>query len=82
MELRGIVDLLPFLNFLRDLSKQHWYRLEHSSADTVTIEIHMPGVRLEVDFLQDEVWYSIFEGDESVQTDQAQLIALLKERGT
>ncbi len=81
MELKGTKDLLPFLQFLNDISERPWYRLEHSRYDTVTVEIDMPGTRLEIDFFDDHIEYSTFGGDESVLDDQERLFALINERG-
>jgi hypothetical protein len=81
MTLSGIKDLLPFLQFLYDMRGRPWYLLRHTRYDAVTVELHMPGVRLEVDFFDDHIEYSTFEGDESVHDDQERLFALIEERG-
>ncbi len=81
MQLNGIKDLLSFLQHLRDLSGAPWFRLDYSRYDAVMVEIDMPGVRLEVEFFEDHVEYSIFEGSEDVLDDQARLFTLIDERG-
>jgi hypothetical protein len=55
--------------------------LEYSRDDAITVAVDMPGVRLEVDFFDDHIEYSVFEGDESVFDDQERLFALIEERG-
>ena len=79
MQLTGIKDLLTFVQYLNDISGAPWYRLSHSRYDAIMVEIDMPGIRLEVEFLEDRVEYSVFEGDESVHDDQDRLFAILEE---
>lgn len=80
MQLRGLDDLLLFLNFLN--SRKIWYRLEHLRDDAVMVSVHMVGTRLEVEFFKDRIEYSNFEGDESVFDDQDRLFALIEDRGS
>jgi hypothetical protein len=47
----------------------------------VTALIFLPGKRIEVSFYEDEVDYSIFSGDESVEDDFGKLFTIL-ERAT
>ena len=77
MNLNGIQDLLPFLKFLRD--RRIWFKLESLRDDSVTVEIHLVGVRLEIDFFDDHIEYSTFTGDESVDDDQKKLFDMLIE---
>ena len=79
MNLRGMPDLLAFLNFLRD--RKIWFRLEHLRDDAVMVSVHMVGTRLEVEFFDEHIEYSVFEGDESVHDDQVRLFQLIDERG-
>jgi hypothetical protein len=81
MTLGGLADLLPFLQHLNSISRSPWFRLEYSRDDAITVAVDMPGVRLEVDFFDDHIEYSLFEGDESVHDDQERLFALIEERG-
>ena len=80
MTLTGIKDFLPFLEFLRD--HRIWFRVDSLRDDAVNVEIHLVGVRLEVEFFEDHIEYSVFTGDESVLDDQKQLFDLIIERGT
>jgi hypothetical protein len=80
MTLGGIKDLLSFLEFLRD--RRIWFRIESLRDDAVTIEIHLVGMRLEVEFFADHIEYSHFTGDEGVKDDQKKLLEIIIERGT
>jgi hypothetical protein len=75
--LNGIQDLIPFLNYLKD-RKIH-FGLRHTSFETLTVEIYLPGLRIEVDFHNDRVDYGIFSGDESVLEDHKGLFDILDE---
>lgn len=77
MTLSGIKDFLPFVDFLRD--RKIWFRIESLRHDAVTVEIHLVGVRLEVEFFDDHIEYSMFSGDEAVEDDQEKLFDLLIE---
>jgi hypothetical protein len=80
MTLTGIKDFLPFLEFLRN--HRIWFRIDSLRDDAINVEIHLVGVRLEVEFFEDHIEYSVFTGDESVLDDQKQLFDLIIERGT
>jgi hypothetical protein len=80
MTLNGIKDLLPFLNFLK--AHKIWFSLEFWRDDAIDVVITLVGVRLEVEFFEDHIEYSVFTGDESVMDDQKQLFDLIIERGT
>lgn len=80
MTLGGIKDLLPFLEFLRD--HKIWFRMESLRDDAMMVEIHLVGIRLEVEFFDDHIEYSLFTGDESVEDNQKKLFDLLIEHGT
>ena len=73
--LRGLNDLLPFLNFLK--RKRVSYRLDHERFDALMVSVTLLGERFEIDFFEDHIEYSRFTGDESVQDDQATLFRLI-----
>ena len=75
MKLNGIGDLLPFLNLLKDHSIV--YRLEHMRPDSIMVTLTLVGARVEVDFFDDHIEYSVFKGDERVLDDQEDLFRLL-----
>ena len=75
MKLNGICDLLPFLNFFKDHS--FFYRLEQMRPDSIMVTLTLVGARVEVDFFDDHIEYSVFKGDERVLDDQQDLFRLL-----
>ena len=75
--LRGLSDLLPFLDFLKDQGV--WYRIEHLRFDAIMVTITLVGERVEIDFFDDHIEYSRFKGDESVEDDQEVLFGLIAE---
>ena len=56
--------------------------MESLRDDAMMVEIHLVGIRLEVEFFDDHIEYSLFTGDESVEDDQKKLFDLLIEHGT
>ena len=76
MELNGIRDLIPFLNFLKD--SHIFFRLEHERADSIMVCFTLVGARIELDFFDDHIEYSVFTGDEFVLEDQAELFRMIE----
>jgi len=76
MQLTGIHDLTPFLSYLDKYNSS--YRIERDRDDSVMVCITLVGHRIEVDFFDDHIEYSIFEGSEEVELDQERLFGLLK----
>ena len=75
MKLNGICDLLPFLNLMKDRSIV--FRLEQMRPDSIMVTLTLVGARVEVDFFDDHIEYSVFKGDERVLDDQQDLFRLL-----
>lgn len=75
----GIQDLIPFLNRLRE--KRIHFVIESCNDDSVMVTLTLVGARVEVDFFADRVEYSVFRGSEAVLDDEAELFALIEERG-
>ena len=75
MKLNGISDLLRFLNRLDELALI--YRFDRRRQDTIMVTITLVGIRVEVDFFDDHIEYSVFKGDEWVLDDQQDLFRLL-----
>lgn len=78
MKLAGIKDLLAFLEFLS--SRNVWFKLEQCRYDSIMVTFTLVGVRVEVDFFEDHIEYSVFRGSEEVLQDEDALIALIREQ--
>ena len=75
--LRGLVDLLPFLNFLKE--KGVGYVIEHIRDDAIMVTITVVGERIEIDFFDDHIEYSRFKGSEAVEDDQKVLFGIIED---
>jgi hypothetical protein len=78
MKLSGLQDLLPFLNFLR--KEKIWYKLDCCREDAIMVTLTVVGARIEVDFFDDHIEFSVFSGDESVEDDPDLLFRIIRER--
>jgi hypothetical protein len=76
MKTGGIKGLLQFLKHLND--NKIMFDLDHQRDDSIMVTLALVGKRIEVDFFEDHVEYSIFTGDESVEDDVDKLLALIK----
>lgn len=76
MKIDGLKDLLPFLALLD--ARKVPFAMSQERPDSVMVSFGLVGVRVEVDFFDDHIEYSLFRGDESVLDDQAALIALIR----
>ena len=74
----GLNRLLDFLNFLE--SRATDYRLDRYSPESITVTFSLVGYRIEAYFEPDSMHYSIFKGDESIETDFKKLMDLIEER--
>ena len=77
MQINGIKDILPFLNFLK--KEGIFYRLDHLRHDSIMVSFTLVGVRIELDFFEGHVEFSFFKGTEDVETDMGLLAELIKE---
>ncbi|HEX2137130.1 MAG TPA: hypothetical protein VHG30_14715 [Microvirga sp.] len=78
MKLRGLQDLLPFLNVLR--REKISYQLDCIRDDAIMVTLTVVGARIEVDFFDDHIEFGVFEGDESVEDDPDLLFRIIRER--
>ena len=72
----GLQRLLDFLVFLNENNTE--FSLSQQSPDAVMVSFALIRHRIEVEFFANEMQYSIFTGDESVEVDEAALFALIK----
>ena len=77
MKLRGLEDLLAFLNVLR--KEKISYQLDCVRDDAIMVTLTVVGARIEVDFFDDHIEFSVFEGDESVEDDSDKLFRIIRE---
>jgi hypothetical protein len=77
VHLNGIRDLISFLNYLGKESIH--YRLEHLRDDSIMVSFTLVGLRIELDFFDDHVEFSYFQGTEAVETDTGLLDRLIQE---
>ena len=76
VRLSGIVSLIPFLQILD--KNRIGYELNRERDDSVMVTITVLKRRIEIDFFQDHIEYSWFDGDESVHDDQGWLCNVLE----
>jgi hypothetical protein len=74
----GLQRLLDFLSVLN--SKAIEYRLEQNAPDSISVCFALVGYRVEADFDVDMMHFSLFRGDEAVDTDLSKLLSLIEER--
>jgi hypothetical protein len=74
----GLQRLLDFLNLLNDKSIE--FRLEQNAPDSISVSFALVGYRVEADFDVDMMHFSLFKGDEAVDTDLRKLLSLIAER--
>jgi hypothetical protein len=77
MKLTGLPDLLPFLLFLR--KSKISFTIECIRDDAIMVTFTVVGARIEVDFFDDHIEYSVFTGDESVEDDPEKLFRTIDE---
>jgi hypothetical protein len=70
--------LLRILSFLR--KKKITFRMEQQSDDAIMVSFALVGMRVEADVFEDRLEFSVFTGDESVESDESRLYALVNER--
>lgn len=69
--LDGLSHMLTFLEFLTENGVE--YRIDQERPNALLVLFGFPGSRVEVEFFPDHIEYSIFKGDEAVETDESAL---------
>ncbi len=72
----GMSGLLQFLKYLD--ANRIGYDLDHQRDDSIMVTLALVGKRIEVDFFDGHVEYSIFSGDETVEDDVDKLLGMIK----
>ena len=78
MKLRGLQDLFTFLNFLRN--EKIFFELDYERDNAIMVTLTVVGARIEVEFFDDHIEFSVFTGDESVEDDPDRLFRIIRER--
>ena len=78
MKLRGLQDLFTFLNFLR--KEKIFFELDYERDNAIMVTLTVVGARIEVEFFDDHIEFSVFTGDESVEDDPDLLLRIIRER--
>jgi hypothetical protein len=78
MKLSGLQDLFPFLNFLR--KEKIFFELDYERDNAIMVTLTVVGARIEVEFFDDHIEFSVFTGDESVDDDPDLLFRIIRER--
>jgi hypothetical protein len=76
MTMNSLQTMLTFLNFLSDKNIES--TICQQQPEAVMVSFAMVGHRVEVEFFLDRVEYSVFKGDEGVETGLEQLVALVE----
>jgi len=75
MKLSGISGIIEFLNELE--KRKIIYKISKMRDDSVMINLTIVGHRIEIDFFDDHIEYSVFSGNEEVLSDQNELWKLI-----
>jgi hypothetical protein len=78
MKKDGLQRMLDFLNFLN--GKNIHFFIEQYAPEYLTVTLTLGGARVEVMFAPDAMTFSVFQGDESIESDEKLLHALIRER--
>jgi hypothetical protein len=74
----GLRRMLDFLEFLGEKGIE--FRMEQQRPEAVMVKFVMVGYRVEVEFFEEGIEYSVFTGDESVEVDEKKLYDLINEK--
>lgn len=75
MKKDGLQRLLEFLQMLADKGIHFW--IEQQSPDELMVTFTLVGARVEAYFSIDEMTFSVFKGNEDVETDATLLQGLI-----
>ncbi|MEQ1672976.1 MAG: hypothetical protein ABL893_19160 [Hyphomicrobium sp.] len=67
--------MLTFLNFLSEKGLE--YTISQQQPEAVMVSFAMVGHRVEVEFFENRIEYSVFKGDEGVDDSYDHLIAMI-----
>lgn len=76
MQKDGLQRVLNFLEFLRDKGIE--FTLVQQQPEAIMVTFAMVGFRVEVEFFTDHLEYSVFRGNEDVESDERALYDLVR----
>ena len=80
MAFSGYAGMLKFLKFLNDKKVQ--FKLEQQRDDALMVSFAMIRHRVEVEFFEDHIEYSVFTGTEDVLENENELLAMIEKYGS
>lgn len=80
MAIDGLQRMLDFLNYLDD--KNVHFFIEQNAPDSLRVTLTLVGIRIEAYFFVNEMWFSLFKGDEGVEVGEEVLRRLIDERAS
>ena len=72
----GLQRVLDVLDLLRERNIE--YKFDQQQPEAIMVTIALVGLRIEVEFFVDHLEFSVFKGNEDVNSDDEALIDLLK----
>jgi len=69
----GLISLLDMLN----KEKVH-YNIEYMRQGAILIRACLPGIKLEIEVFENDFEFSVFRGDETVETDEDMLRKIIQ----
>ena len=80
MIIHGYDGMLRFLDHLKD--KNIPFKITRERHDCLMASFAMVGFRVEVEFFEDHVEYSVFTGHEDVLENENELLAMIEKYGS
>lgn len=76
MQKDGLQRVLDILDLLRE--RNIAYRIDQGQPEAIMVMVTLVGARIEIEFFVDHLEFSVFKGNEDVDSDEKALIDLLK----
>ncbi len=76
MNIHGLTGMVNFLAFLTD--RKIPYSIRYAGSESLIVQFNILTKRIEIDFFEDHVQYSVFSGSEDVENDEGALFDLIK----
>jgi len=76
-KLRGIRDFIPFLDYLDSINV--FYRIEKCRYEAIMVTFTVIRARIELEFFDDHIEYSVFRGSEDVSDDDREIFRIISD---